>query len=61
MKKLYSATYKTAVLYEDYRVIVEARNKKEAKILAQAMRICKTDLKMVLKADMKKILKPCCV
>jgi hypothetical protein len=55
MKKLYSATYNTPVLYEDYRVIVEARNKKEAKILAQAMRICKNvfDYKIKSITEMK--------
>jgi len=39
--KLYEVVYRTPVLYESYRMIIEARNPKEARILAQAERICK--------------------
>jgi len=40
-KKFFAVTYRTAVLYEPYRMIVEAKNKKEARILGQAQRICR--------------------
>ena len=47
-KKIFKVCYRTIVRYETYRILVEAKNKKEARILAMAERICK-DLPYAIK------------